>query len=50
MGYRQYRLFDYTKSNELLTGDDVVKADKIKLKDKALQEKKIKQHNNTENK
>lgn len=41
MGYRQYRLFDYTRSSELLTGDDVVKADKIKQKIKALQTQKI---------
>ena len=41
MGYRQYKLFDYTKASELLTGDDVVKADRIKQKIKVLQSQKI---------
>jgi len=41
MSYRQYKLFDYTRSSELLTGDEVIKADKIKQKIKALQAQKI---------
>jgi hypothetical protein len=37
----QYKLFEYTKANDLLVGDDVVEADRIKRKIKALQSQKI---------
>jgi len=37
----QYRLFEYTKANDLLIGEDVVEADIIKRKIKALQKQKI---------
>ena len=41
MSHHQYKLFEYTRASELLTGDDVIKADKVKCKIKALQSQKI---------
>ncbi len=41
MSHRQYKLFDYTRASELLTGDDVIKADKVKHIIKSLQKQKI---------
>ena len=41
MSVKQYKLFEYTKANDLLIGDAVVEADKIKLKIKSLQAQKI---------
>lgn len=40
MSYHQYKLFDYTRASELLTGDDVIQADRTKQKIKLLQSKK----------
>ena len=41
MSHRQYKLFEYTKANDLLIGDDVVEAAGTKRKIKALQSQKI---------
>jgi len=40
MSSQQYRLFEYTKANELLIGNDVIKADKVKRIVKSLQARK----------
>ena len=41
MAHHQYKLFEYTRTSELITGDAVIKADKVKCKIKALQSQKI---------
>ncbi len=41
MSHHQYKLFDYTRTSELLTGDDVIQADKVRHKIKSLQKQKI---------
>ncbi len=41
MSHHQYKLFEYTKANDLLVGDDVVQADRIKRIVKSLQKQKI---------
>lgn len=37
MSLQQYKLFEYTKASELLTGSDVIEADKTKKEIKLLQ-------------
>ena len=37
MSHHQYKLFEYTKANDLLVGDAVVEADKTRVKIKQLQ-------------
>ena len=41
MSHHQYKLFEYTKANDLLIGDDVIEANGTKQKIKALQSQKI---------
>ncbi len=41
MSHHQYKLFEYTKANDLLVGDDVVQADRTKCIIKSLQKQKI---------
>lgn len=41
MSHHQYKLFEYTRTSELLIGDDVVKIDKVKRIIKSLQKQKI---------
>ncbi len=40
MSQYQYKLFEYTKANDLLVGDDVVQADRTKCIVKSLQSQK----------
>ncbi len=40
MSHHQYKLFEYTKANDLLIGDDVVQADRTRCIVKSLQSQK----------